>query len=42
GLIRSGAVDLSPLVTHRFKLVEFDKAFKIMSSGNSGKVMLTP
>ena len=42
GLIRSGAVDLSPLVTHRFKLVEFDKAFEIMSSGNSGKVMLTP
>jgi len=42
GLIRSGAVDLSPLVTHRFKLEEFDKAFEIMASGNSGKVMLTP
>jgi threonine 3-dehydrogenase len=42
GLIRSGAVDLSPLVTHKFKLEEFDKAFEIMASGNSGKVMLTP
>lgn len=42
GLIRSGAVDLSPLVTHRFKLEEFDKAFETMASGDSGKVMLTP
>ncbi len=42
GLIRSGAVDLSPLVTHRFKLEEFDQAFKTMASGDSGKVMLTP
>lgn len=42
GLIRSGAVDLSPMVTHRFKMREFDKAFETMSSGNSGKVMLTP
>jgi threonine 3-dehydrogenase len=42
GLIRSGAVDLSPMVTHRFKIEEYDKAFEVMSSGNSGKVMLTP
>jgi len=42
GLIRSGAVDLSPLVTHRFKLEEFDSAFEVMASGESGKVMLTP
>lgn len=42
GLIRSGAVDLSPLVTHRYKIEEFDKAFETMSSGDSGKVMLTP
>jgi len=42
GLIRSGAVDLSPMVTHRFKLAEFDKAFAAMASGESGKVMLTP
>ena len=42
GLIRSGAVDLTPLVTHHFKLEEFDQAFEVMSSGDSGKVMLTP
>jgi threonine 3-dehydrogenase len=42
GLIRSGAVDLSPLVTHRFRLAEFERAFEVMASGDSGKVMLTP
>ena len=42
GLIRSGAVDLTPLVTHHFKMEEFDKAFETMTSGESGKVMLTP
>jgi len=42
GLIRSGAVDLTPLVTHHFKLEEYDKAFETMASGESGKVMLTP
>jgi threonine 3-dehydrogenase len=42
GLIRSGAVDLAPLVTHHFKMEEFDKAFETMTSGESGKVMLTP
>jgi threonine 3-dehydrogenase len=42
GLIRSGAVDLSPMVTHRFKFHEFDQAFHQMASGESGKVMLTP
>ena len=42
GLIRSGAVDLSPLVTHRYTFEEFDQAFEKMASGESGKVMLTP
>ncbi len=42
GLVRSGAVDLSPLVTHRFKLSEFESAIERMTSGESGKVMLTP
>jgi threonine 3-dehydrogenase len=42
GLIRSGAVDLSSMVTHRFKLAEFDQAFAAMASGETGKVMLTP
>lgn len=42
GLVRSGAVDLSPLVTHRFPFEEFEAAFERMASGESGKVMLTP
>jgi threonine 3-dehydrogenase len=42
GLIRSGAVDLSPMVTHTFDLQEFEKAFAVMTSGQSGKVMLVP
>jgi threonine 3-dehydrogenase len=42
GLVRSGAVDLSSMVTHHFKLEEFDKAFEAMASGQSGKVMLIP
>jgi threonine 3-dehydrogenase len=42
GLVRSGAVDLTPLVTHRFKLEEFEKAFAVMENGESGKVVLVP
>jgi threonine 3-dehydrogenase len=36
----SKAVDLSPIVTHQYKLEEFDKAFATMESGESGKVMM--
>lgn len=42
GLVFSGAVDLTPLVTHRFPLEKFDQAFETMASGQSGKVMLIP
>jgi threonine 3-dehydrogenase len=42
GLIRSGAVDLSPMVTDHFQLEDFAAAFERMASGQSGKVMLTP
>src|SRR3989304_2600706 len=42
GLIRSGAVDLSPMVTDPFPLADFHDAFERMASGESGKVMLTP
>ena len=42
GLLRSGAVDLEPIVTHRFTLSEFDKAFELMESGDCGKVVLIP
>jgi len=42
GLVFSKAVDLSPMVTHRFKFSEVDQAFAVMASGESGKVMMTP
>lgn len=41
-LLKSGKVDLSKIVTHRFKLSEFEKAMEIMKSGESGKIILTP
>lgn len=42
GLLRSGAVNLEPVITHRFKLEEFEQAFRTMMSGDSGKVVLFP
>jgi threonine 3-dehydrogenase len=42
GLMRSGAVDLRPIITHRFKLTEFEKAFAAMAGGDSGKVVMIP
>lgn len=41
-LLNRGKVDLSRIVTHKFKLEEFDKAFATMASGESGKVMMIP
>ncbi len=41
-LLESGAVDLTPMVTHKFRLEEFDKAFETFASGQSGKVMMIP
>jgi threonine 3-dehydrogenase len=35
-----GKVDLKPLITHRFKMEDFEKAFEIGLSGNSGKIIL--
>jgi len=40
--VESGKVDLNPMVTHRFKLSEYDQAFETFGSGQSGKVMMTP
>ena len=42
GLLRSGAVDLAPVVTHRFALEDYEKAFELMASGECGKVVLIP
>lgn len=39
GLLESGAVDLSGLVTHEFALEDFDEAYHVFMSGESGKIM---
>ncbi|MDI5349500.1 hypothetical protein MJL48_32805, partial [Salmonella enterica subsp. enterica serovar Kentucky] len=40
-LIQSG-LDLSPIITHRFSIDDFQKGFDAMRSGQSGKVGLIP
>ncbi|MGA3073495.1 MAG: L-threonine 3-dehydrogenase [Bryobacteraceae bacterium] len=38
-MLQSG-LDITPLITHRFHYTEFEKGFEVMSSGQSGKVIL--
>ena len=38
-MIQSG-LDVSPVVTHRFPIAEFEQGFEVMRSGKSGKVVL--
>ena len=38
-MLMSG-LDLSPMITHRFKADEFQKGFEIMEKGDCGKVIL--
>ncbi len=40
GLLSSGLVDLTKVVTHRFSLDEYEKALRVMHSGQSGKVVM--
>ncbi|MBJ7223415.1 MULTISPECIES: L-threonine 3-dehydrogenase [unclassified Brenneria] len=39
-LLQSG-LDLSPIITHRFPIDDFQKGFDVMRSGQSGKVILS-
>ena len=39
-LLASGKVDLKPLITHRFKLEDFQEAFETGLSGKAGKIIL--
>jgi threonine 3-dehydrogenase len=41
-LLLSGKVNLAALVTHRYRLAEFEEAMRVMRSGQCGKVVLTP
>lgn len=38
-MIQTG-LDIGPMITHRFPYAEFEKAFAVMKSGQSGKVVL--
>lgn len=40
-LLRAG-LDLTPLITHSFKFEDFEEAFELAISGNSGKIILYP
>jgi threonine 3-dehydrogenase len=40
--LSSGRVDVTPLITHRFPLDDFQEAMAQMKSGRSGKVVLLP
>jgi threonine 3-dehydrogenase len=39
-MLIQGGIDLMPLITHRFHYTEYLKAFEVMRSGESGKVIL--
>jgi threonine 3-dehydrogenase len=39
-MIQSG-LDVSPIITHRFKYSSFEEGFEVMRSGKSGKVVLS-
>jgi threonine 3-dehydrogenase len=41
GFLESG-MDLSPVITHRMPLEDFETAFELVRSGESGKVVLYP
>ena len=38
-MLASG-LDIAPVITHKFKYTEFKKAFEVMKSGKSGKVIM--
>lgn len=38
-VLQSG-LDLSPIITHTFKVEDYEEAFEVMASGSSGKVIL--
>ncbi len=38
-MIQTG-LDITPIITHRFHYTDFQEAFQLMSSGNSGKIVL--
>jgi threonine 3-dehydrogenase len=41
-LLRSGSLDVTPIITHRFDLADWRKGFDLIASRHAGKVVLLP
>jgi threonine 3-dehydrogenase len=41
-LLRSGALDVTPIITHRFDLADWERGFELLASRHAGKVVLLP
>jgi threonine 3-dehydrogenase len=41
-LLRSGRLDPSPILTHRFDLADWERGFELIASRHAGKVVLLP
>ena len=41
-VLKAGMVDMSKVITHRFDMNDFEKAFALMKSGRCGKVIMYP
>jgi threonine 3-dehydrogenase len=41
-LLDTGRFDPMPIITHRFPLAEYEKAFELAHSGEAGKILLIP
>ncbi len=41
-LLRSGRLDVSPIITHRFDLADWEQGFKLIAERHAGKVVLLP
>jgi threonine 3-dehydrogenase len=41
-LLRSGALDVTPIITHRFDLADWERGFDLIASRHAGKVVLLP
>jgi threonine 3-dehydrogenase len=40
-LLRDSAIDLSPVITHRLPLAQFDQAMHLLETGEASKILLT-
>jgi len=40
-LLRGGKIDLTPVITHRLPLAEFDEAMHLLESGEASKILLS-